>query len=185
MASFFYNSTTQSRYFPAKKQLEVDGRIYVNPSVATLADLGYEEVTIAARPDERFYIIEGPDETGAYTSTPKALEDTGSGDTLVKGLRSQYLDQQKFNAGQYLAATDWYVVREAETATAIPDAIATFRAEVRTVCAANETLLTDAADFDAFVALVTAPEEILDTDGETWIENPAPHLSGLPVHPEV
>ena len=185
MASFFYNSTSGHRHYPAKKQLEVDGRIYVNPTAAVLADLGYEEVTVAERPDDRFYIISGPDNAGAYTSTERALEDSGSGDDLVKGLRSQYLDQQKANANAALAATDWYVVREAETATAIPAAITTFRAEVRTVCAANEALITGAADFDAFVALVTAPEEILDTDGETWIENPAAHLSSLPEQPSV
>ena len=185
MASFFYNSTSGLRYSPAERQIEVDGRIYVNPSEAVLADLGYEEVVIQQRPDDRFYIVSGPDDAGVYTSTERSLEDTGSGDDLVKGLRSVYIENQKAAANENLSKTDWYIVREAENATAVPAAVSAHRTEVRSVCAANEALIAGAADFDAFVALVNTPEKLLDADGVTWIENPAAHLSSLPEQPSV
>ena len=190
MASFFYNSTSGQRYSPAKKQIEVDGRIYVNPTTEVLADLGFEEVTVAERPDDRFYVVTGPEDDGTYVSSPRALEDSGTGDNLVKGLRTFYVEAEKAKAGSALSATDWYVVREAETATAIPAAVTTFRAEVRSVCAANEALIAGAADFDAFVALVTAPAQVVEDPSlplEDWvfIDNPAPHLSSLPEQPSV
>ena len=54
---------------------------------------------------------------------------------------------------QMLSDTDWYVVRNAETSTAIPSEITAFRTAVRTNYAALKTAITDAANVAAVAAL--------------------------------
>jgi len=70
MSIYYYNSETGDKRTPDQGQVEADGRIYVQPSVETLLTLGYEQVIIGARPDDRFYNVTGPDNSGAYDSTP-------------------------------------------------------------------------------------------------------------------
>ena len=71
----------------------------------------------------------------------------------VKGIRSGYIDQVKQQQGLLLAQTDWAVVRKADTATAVPTKIATWRAAIRTKATAMEKAITDASDMAAFKAL--------------------------------
>ena len=47
-------------------------------------------------------------------------------------LKALWVETQKSDAAQILSKTDWYVTRKAEASTAIPSAIATYRAAVRT-----------------------------------------------------
>lgn len=103
--------------------------------------------------DSRFYTGNG---------TPKALDDTGSGDDLVKGLKSVAIDNVKVVAAGKLAPTDWMVTRNAETGAAIPTAISDYRAAVRTASGTIESAITGAADHDAFMALYVTP---VDADG--------------------
>ena len=55
--------------------------------------------------------------------------------------------------------TDWYVLRKADAATAIPSAITTHRAAVRTKCASMETSITNASDTAALETLYTYTEQ--------------------------
>ena len=59
-------------------------------------------------------------------------------------LKTSFIEQQKTDAGNILANTDWYVVRKSEVGTAIPDDVATYRAAVRTVCNTREAEITAA-----------------------------------------
>ena len=81
------------------------------------------------------------------------LDDTGSGDSLVLGLKSQYKLKVKEQQASLLAQTDWAVVRKADTDKAIPSNIATWRAAIRTKATEMEKAITDAKDMDAFIAL--------------------------------
>ena len=68
-------------------------------------------------------------------------------------LKTNKIDEAKQNANLLLSDTDWYVVRNAETSTAIPSEITAFRTAVRTNYAALKTAITNAANVAAVAAL--------------------------------
>tara|TARA_R100000008_G_scaffold51474_1_gene30988 strand:- start:542 stop:1384 length:843 start_codon:yes stop_codon:yes gene_type:complete len=68
-------------------------------------------------------------------------------------LKTNKITDAKQDANQLLSNTDWYVVRNVETSTAIPSEITAFRTAVRTNYTALKTAITDAANVDAVAAL--------------------------------
>ncbi len=104
-------------------------------------------------------------------STPKALEDVNAVDedgnpvmlngeqVVTLGLKSQWKATIKAQAGGLLAATDWYVTRNAETGEAVPSSVSQYRAAVRTASGNIEAAIDAAADHTAFMALFDAPED--------------------------
>jgi len=93
----------------------------------------------------------------------------------------EYLTKQEKNiAAQLLSGSDWYVTRKSETDTAIPADVTTYRAAVRTACAAREAEIAAVTTTEELEALMKAPDKIPDTDGETLIDNPAAHLTPWP-----
>jgi hypothetical protein len=84
-------------------------------------ELGFTQVIVGPRPDDRFYIVSGPDNTGAYTSTPRDLNE----------LKVRFIEEDKQTARQLLSLTDWYIIRLLETQTPAPAAVGTDRAEIR------------------------------------------------------
>ena len=77
------------------------------------------------------------------------------GDVAVEGLKTVLIRTLKAQAAGELQRTDWYVVRKADAGTAIPSAIETHRAAVRTKCASMEASITNAADTAALETLYT------------------------------
>ena len=73
----------------------------------------------------------------------------------VEGLKTTLIKTVKSQAAGILQHTDWYIVRKADANTAVPSAITTFRAAVRTKCAAMETLITNASNTPAIETLYT------------------------------
>ena len=73
----------------------------------------------------------------------------------VEGLKTKKIRTVKSQAAGILQDTDWYIVRKADANTAIPSAITTFRAAVRTKAAAMETLITNASNTPAIETLYT------------------------------
>lgn len=139
------------------------------------ASIGLVEVTVAAKPDERFYWVTGPDLTGAYSAVPRELEDRNevddNGDPLLdadgvqmvtKGLKSQWTAQIKTTQGSLLAQTDWAYIRKTDTGIAVPADIQTYRDEVRLAAGTIEGQIAACADLDAFKALFVTPT---DADG--------------------
>jgi len=85
-------------------------------------------------------------------------EDNGLGtedEVKVEGLKTIRIRNIKVQAATILQDTDWYIVRKADANTAVPSAITTFRAAVRTKCAAMETLITNASNTAAIQTLYT------------------------------
>ena len=78
---------------------------------------------------------------------------------VILGLKSQWKATIKAQAGGLLAATDWYVTRNAETGEAIPSSVSQYRAAVRTASGNIEAAIDAAVDHTAFVALFDAPED--------------------------
>jgi len=77
------------------------------------------------------------------------------GEVAVEGLKTIKIREIKKQAAGELAKTDWYVVRKADAGTAVPSAITTHRAAVRTKAAEQETAITNAADTAAIETLYT------------------------------
>ena len=129
--------------------------------------------------DEQWYIntnqsfaFAGGKITASYGSaTPKAHADTlwteqdktdglipdgkDVGDVKVEGLKTIKIREVKQQAAGELQKTDWYITRKADAGTAVPSAITTHRAAVRTKCAEMETAITNAADTPALETLYT------------------------------
>ena len=94
-------------------------------------------------------------------------EDNGlgtEGELNTRGLKYNFIQTVKKQAAGILQNTDWYVVRKADAGTAVPSAITTHRAAVRTKCAEMETAITNAADTPALETLYTYTEQ---EDGST------------------
>jgi len=81
--------------------------------------------------------------------------DKSVGDVKVEGLKTIKIRNVKKEAAGILQETDWYVVRKADAGTAVPSAITTHRAAVRTKAAEMETAITNAADTPALETLYT------------------------------
>ena len=107
--------------------------------------------------DDRFYWD---------ANTPKALDDVNEVDQngqpildsdgnqiVTLGLKSVHKAIVKQQAGGLLAATDWYVIRNAESGTAIPIEVSNYRAAIRAYSGYLEGLIDGATDHAAFVAL--------------------------------
>ena len=77
------------------------------------------------------------------------------GDVKVEGLKTIKIRIIKQQAAGILRETDWYIVRKADANTAVPSAITTYRAAVRTKCAAMETAITNASNTAAIETLYT------------------------------
>ena len=98
--------------------------------------------------------------TGTYgTATAKAIADTGSGDDLVKGLKTIKNEMIDNQCASILAPSDWRVIREQETGSAMDSGWKTWRANVRTKCNSMQTQITNAANVDALAALFTYTEQ--------------------------
>jgi len=81
------------------------------------------------------------------------------GEVAAEGLKTKKIRNIKQQAASELARTDWYIVRKADAGTAVPSAITTHRAAVRTKCAEMETAITNAADEPALKTLtVNVPD---------------------------
>ena len=113
---------------------------------------GVVEVIEETPPDSRLYTWSmGSD--GKISKTARNLDDTGSGDDLVLGVKSNLKQEVKNQQGALLAQTDWTVVRKADKGTAIPSNIQTWRDAIRSKATDMETAIDNAADTDAVAAL--------------------------------
>ena len=85
----------------------------------------------------------------------KIPEGKDVGDVATRGLKYNLIQTIKQQAAGILQDTDWYIVRKADAGTAVPSAITTHRAAVRTKAASMETAITNAADTPALETLYT------------------------------
>ena len=118
------------------------------------------------------YSFDGSKVTGSYgDATAKAHADTlftaqdetdglgTEGDVKDEGLKTKLIRDVKNQAQSELGKTDWYIVRKADTDEAVPSAIATHRAAVRSKQASMETAITNASDTPALETLYTYTEQ--------------------------
>jgi hypothetical protein len=77
----------------------------------------------------------------------------GSTAKTLSTLQASHSAKIKTRSNNLLTPTDWYVVRKAETSTAIPAKVTAHRTAVRTVYAAVKSAIAGAGDVDALAAL--------------------------------
>ena len=141
--------------------------------------IGIFEVTVDTtnKKDEEWYIntnisygVESNKAVGSYgAATAKAIDDTlwtqedsdngllpsdkSVGDVKVEGLKTIKKRIVKQQAAGILQDTDWYITRKADAGTAVPSAVTTHRAAVRTKSNEMETAIDNASDVDALATL--------------------------------
>ena len=172
--------------------LQYSGDIFTKWTANELAAIGIYEVTFdnSNKKDEQWYIntnqtftydASAKTVTATYgTATAKKHADTNwtqkqidDGDApegadtdtvATRGLKYNLIQTLKQQAAGILQDTDWYIVRKADAGTAVPSAITTHRAAVRTKAAEMETAITNASDTSALETLYTYTEQ---EDGST------------------
>ena len=174
MASFWLDPATNKRYN--------EGRAFTYNNVqytragataAKFSELGFNAVNVGVRPDDRFYVVSGPDNTGNYSSTARDLAT----------LKANFKRQMKLEARNILKTTDWLVVRLAENSDAIPADVATFRDNIRTVSDDNCTKIDSCANVAALKALIDAPREVL-VDNNDPAQGYQANVAGLTPNPD-
>ena len=123
---FYLDTQTNTRYYLGRA-FSYGNRQYTKQGAnrETFLSLGFQEVTVQERPNDFFYVVDGPDNSGAYTATPRDLAE----------LKTNYKTQTKQTAYQLIVGTDWYVIRLLELGASdapVPTNISSFRAAVRT-----------------------------------------------------
>ena len=163
------------KHFSYPKGFEHDGNLYsadvfTKWSKAEKDAIGLHEVVTDSTnyKDPEYYINTNEQYTfasGVVTRSwgnaiAKNLNDTGTGEELVEGLKTQKKKIVKQQASGLLAPTDWYVIKANEVADySVPSNITTFRANVRTKSNEMETAIDNAADVDALKALYEYTEQ--------------------------
>ena len=128
----------------------------------------YDYSEVNASPDNRYYkqgtsetVVDDSAGTVVKTWTPAAKDladksETVDGETVVTlGVKSNEKDRVKNVAASLLQGSDWMAIRAAEGGTAVPSAVATYRAAVRTKSNSMETAIDDASDTAAMITLDT------------------------------
>ena len=112
--------------------------------------------------NQSFNFADGKVTASFGAATAKSLEDANGTDrdgveldpvVVVPGLKTNKKEQIKKQAAGHLVLTDWYVIRKADAEIAIPAAVATHRAAVRTKSGEMEALVDACTTVEELVAL--------------------------------
>ena len=153
-------------------------------SEAEKAAVGITWVPDPTPVDGRYYWSEG---------NPKRLEDEpavdengdpvldADGEQVINtGLKTQFIAEQKHTAGTLLAPTDWYIVRQMETAEEVPAAVLTYRAAVRTACGAREADIAGCTSVGGLKSLMEGQPEVYDEATGSMVDNTAAFITPWP-----
>ena len=114
--------------------------------------------------DNRFYFVFGVErklaDENVVDADGKAVIDPTTGKQRVQlGLKSIWVIKTKETANSLLSKSDWYVTRKAETDTAIPSDISTYRTGVRTASKTIEDKINAVSTLAKFIELFTVPKD--------------------------
>ena len=162
---FYLDTETNQRYTPGFA-FTYKGISY--PKTAATKDkffkLKFLPVIVDPKPDERFYVVEGPNDSGHYTSTEKDLAE----------LKAKFVKDNKLAARALLEDTDWYIIRKVEKpSTTVPNDVQTFRAQVRTVEDTRTTQINACTSVAQLETLITAEVFVEDEPNGNMIQNTA------------
>ena len=158
--------------YPRPKAITIDGiqhpaaifTAWTKDQKKAIGIYDYSEVN--ANPNGRYY-KQGTSETvvddsaatvvKTWSNVAKDLADTGNkgDDNYSPGVKTAEKLKVKVQAEGLLQGSDWMAIRAAEGGTAVPSAVATYRAAVRTKSNSMETAIDNASDIAAVIALDT------------------------------
>ena len=95
------------------------------------------------------------DDVNAVDQEGNAILDDDGVQIITPGVKTKEKNQIKAQAAGQLQSTDWYVIRNAESSSAIPANVSTFRTAVRTKSNEMETAIDNATTIEAVEALFT------------------------------
>ena len=116
------------------------------------ASMGIVEIVLENPPDSRFYIW-SQNRDGTINKTAKDLVDSGSGNTLRLGVKSNLKQTVNGQQGSLLLQTDWMYIRKIDKAVEIPAHIQTYRDSVRVQGDAMKAAIDGATTIEEIVAL--------------------------------
>ena len=124
--------------------------------------------------DARFYSSKDVelklDDVKEVDKDGKAVIDIRTGQQMITlGLKSTWINKTKETANGLLSPTDWYAIRKTEESTAMPNAISSYRSNVRKATATIETKIKNCTKLSEFIALFDVP-----VDGEGKVTGNAP-----------
>ena len=188
MTYFWLDQATDKRYNEGRPFSYGQGKGLVNYTAQganrdTFISLGFTEVQITNRPDDRFYFVSGPDNKGQYQAIPRVLDDSTDPDTgdVTQGLKTQWKLQDKQQVNSLLSSSDWMVTRKAETNIDMKPEWEQYRSAVRTTGSIRRDQIDKAKTVAELEALVTNQAFIPDPkDPSKRIVNPKPYLSPWP-----
>ena len=156
MSSFFLDQSTAKRYNVGRPFTYGDINYTAQGATAeTFKGLGFKEVQIQPRPDDRYYIISGPNDDGSYNADPRDLGQ----------LKDSFLQESRTQEGQILSGSDWMFARQAETGEAVPQAWLTYRGEVRSTGDANRIRISATKTVDEL-------QKLMSGELEPWPQDP-------------
>ena len=157
--------------YPRPKAITIDGiqhpaaifTAWTKDQKKAIGIYDYSEVN--ANPNGRYY-KQGTSETvvddsaatvvKTWSNVAKDLADVTNDDGVTTlGVKTEEKLKVKAQAEGLLRGSDWMAIRAAEGGTAVPSAVATYRAAVRTKSNSMETAIDNASDIAAVIALDT------------------------------
>ena len=146
----------------------------------TFMSLGFVQVIVAPRPDNRFYFVNSPsNDDGSWSYSERPLDQT----------QQSFCGQQVQAAQDNLKSSDYLFARAAENTTRageaspVPAEVMNEREEVRAVCKSNCSLIMATTTIAELEKLVKAPAEVAENPmiyPPVMIPNTEPHLDPLP-----
>tara|TARA_R100001594_G_scaffold60915_4_gene94872 strand:+ start:1083 stop:1616 length:534 start_codon:yes stop_codon:yes gene_type:complete len=97
-----------------------------------------KEIVQESSPDTRLYTFNYDENGKVENKKAMAMDDSGSGETKVLGVKSKLKHEVKSQQAGILKSTDWYIIRKADVDKAVPSNVKTFRDAVRTKAKAME-----------------------------------------------
>ena len=116
------------------------------------ASMGIIEIIPKTPPDSKLYTW-SMNKDGTINSKAKELNDSGSGDSKVFGLKSTLKNNVKIQQGSLLAKTDWVIIRKADIDKEVPTNIKTWRDAIRVKATEMENAIDAASSVDDIAKL--------------------------------
>ena len=174
----FWLDASLKRYYLGRA-FDYNGKQYPASSAtaAIFTSLGFTGVTLQARPDDRYYVVTGPNNDGSWNSTARPL-----GDLQIQQKRQQFRERVLANTASFDIA-----IQAFQDSVAVPTNWATFRSDVIATQNANIALIDAVADVPALIDLIEAPKWVLRDPNQPALgyeENADDHFDTYPIDPD-
>jgi len=126
--------------------------------------MGIIEIIPETPPDSRLYTW-SMNKDGTINSNAKNLDDSGTGDSKVFGLKSTLKNEVKKQQGSLLDQTDWVIIRKADIDKEVPINIKIWRDAIRVKATEMENAIDATSNIDDIANLWVAYKA--DEEGKT------------------